>query len=110
MYTCTTKSQIENKASSLLLEDTAYFRMKKVMKRKSTTIKATKYHMCFELGLLIICPILPIVLLIRSDDMFMLLPISSRNVFWLFTSEFMSTESCDVNDSQEKAAWSSNEV
>ena len=67
--------------------------MKKVIRKKRRTMKATKYHMCFELGLLIICPIFPIVPLIRSEEAFMLLPISSRKVFWLFTSELMSTES-----------------
>jgi hypothetical protein len=76
-----------------------HFRMKKVMRKKRKTMNATKYHICFELGLLIICPIFPIVPLIRSEDIFMLFPISSRNVFWLLTSELMSTDSYHHNGS-----------
>lgn len=97
MYTCTlTKIANLKHSPPLSLHSDSHalhFRIKKVMKRKSNTMKATKYHMCLELGLLIICPIFPMVLLIRSDDMLMLFPISSRKVFWLLTSELMSTES-----------------
>lgn len=50
--------------------------------------------MCLELGDVTMTPIFPIVFLNKSVALPKELPIPSRSLFWLFTSELMSIVSC----------------